>query len=450
MKKILIILATTILSPIHGEEIISAPGLYFFGSNVVNSGDPNATLVRISASNVIIDLSGHIIQQDALTSDTTSVGIFIEPGITDVTIQNGLISTINGTGIVVSPGCADIVLKSLSINGCSYCGIDCRGTATAEVDSVSCINCSVEECGTLAPNIGVGVAATYTRAFFASDSYFSQSRSTNLAAGIYCAHCTSCDFSSCKFSNNRGGTGGIGAYIADSSDFRFENCTLLRNGCPSVSPNTVGCGIRIESSNNIMLVDTTIAASYAPTGSATNVSSINSSAIGLLDCIIIGATGGTYAAGIYAGNGSACAAMNCIVQGTTATGTAHGIAYSNVAAGYLRNNSILNTRGAPAVGIIDTTVPSASLIAENYAFNNGTNYVVTYSGSVTLPLIVGGFSGTAGLPEHVAGMLDNVSINYQATGAGTPATADSGSSLIVTLTATTSLITSPLAGIGLF
>lgn len=414
MKKILIILATTIISPIYGEERISTPGLYFFGSDVIGSIDPNTTLVRISASNVIIDLSGHIIRQDGLTSDITSVGIFIEPNITDVTIQNGIIGLINGTGVLISPGCKDIVFKDINISDCSNCGVDCQGNTTTEIEGVSFINCSIGECGALASNVGAGIISAYTRSIFASNSYFSHSSGTRLAAGIHCSYCTSCDFSGCKFSNNRGGTDGIGAYITDSSDFRFENCTLLRNGCITPAKESNGYGIRIENSNSIMMVKSTIAASFAPAGTAANVSSTNSSAIGLINCILVGATGGTYAAGIYASKGSACAAISCIIQGTSAQETAHGISYSDISGGYLRGNSVLSTTGTPAIGIIDTTTPSTSLIAENYAFNNGTNYAVTYNSSVTLPLIVGNFTDAPGLPQHVAGMLDNVSITPKA------------------------------------
>lgn len=454
MKKILALLS--LLPPLLcAEEVILTPGLYVFGNDIIGTNTLEAPLVRVSADNVIIDLSGRVIGYDTIVSDTHAIGILIDPGITNVTIQNGSLGPIHGAGIVVSDGCSNIVFRNLHIANCSRCGVDCQGTSTSIVDGISFMECSVENCGALAQPIGTGFLATHTKSIFASNSYFSQSSSPNLAAGIYCTSCTSCDFSGCKLSSNRGGTGGIGAYVANGFDFRFENCTILRNGSLTPSLNTIGCGVRIESSSNIMLVDTTVAASYAPTGSAINVSSINSSSIGLLDCIIIGATGGTYAAGIFAGNGSACAAINCIVQGTSATGLAHGISYSNISAGYLRSNSVLNTSGNPAIGIIDTTVPSASLIAENYAFNNGTNYVVTYSGSITLPLIIGGFSGSSGLPEHIAGMLDNVSVNYQATGTGTNGGNDSGngsdsgsSSLIVTLTATTNLITSPLASIG--
>lgn len=454
MRKILALAAIALCIGLGAEEKIEISGLYIFGNDIVGNGDPNTILVRVSANNVTIDLSGRSIRHDTLTSDTTSAGIVIDPEVTDITIQNGIIGPINGTGVIVSPGCSNIIFKDLQISNCSNYGVDCRGTTTSKIDGISYINCSIEGCGSFASPLGAAFSAAHTQSIFASNSYFSQTSTQNLAAGFYCSGCTSADFSDCKFSNNRGGTAGIGAYVTNSSDFRFENCTILRNGSINPSTNAIGCGIRIENSQNIMIVNSTIAASYSPTGSATNISSINSSSIGLLNSIIIGATGGIYASGIYAGNGIACAVINCIIQGTRATGTAHGISYSNISAGYLRGNSILNTSGTPSVGIIDTTTPSASLIAENYAFNNGTNYVVTYTDSVTLPLIIGGFSGTAGLPLHVAGMLDNVSVNYQATGTATNGSgggssgSGSGSSLVVTLTATTSLITSPLASIG--
>jgi hypothetical protein len=455
MKKIIFAYLPIIFTFATPEENITTPGLYVFGNDIISTGTLATTLVRISSNNVILDLAGHIVRNDTVTSDTTSVGIAIDPGMHDITIQNGIIGPVNGTGIIIESGTQDIALRNIQINDCNGYGLHCRGSSTERIDGVSLIDCSIEGCGISAPLIGAGLFAENTRSLFASNCYFSQNSSLYLASGIYCSECTSCDFSGCKMSNNKGGTGGIGAYVLGSSDFRFEECTILRNGCPTPSVNTIGSGIRIENSQGIMIVESTIAAAYAPSGSAINVSSINSSSIGLLDCIIIGALGGTYAAGIYSSNGSSCAIINSIVQGTTATGIAHGISYANISAGYIRSNSILNTRGATSVGIIDTTTPSASLIAENYAFNNGANYVVTYSGSVTLPLIIGGFSGSAGLPQHVSGMLDNVSVNYQATGtaitgtdSGTGIETSNGSSLIVTLTATTSLISSPLAGIG--
>lgn len=415
LHSILLSLLCAVQISITATENISVPGLYVFGGDVIDSlNNPGTTLIHISADHVTIDLSGHLMYQDGISSDTTSIGILIDPGLIDVTIKNGIIGPINGTGIIISPGCYDIVFSNVTVNDCVAGGVAALGTPTEPIDGITFSKSSCLSSGTLGNSFVAGFYAQNTQNIFAEDCYFSRNNGGNEPGyGVYCTACSTLDFAECRMGNNRGSSA-AGVYFSNVTDARLDKCTMLRNGTSSNNSDSFGYGILIENSNSIMMLNSTLAASYSINGIASNIVSRASSNIGFLNCMSIAATGNSFAAGFSISNGSACAIINSIVQGTRAiSGPAYGIQYNDISAGYLRSNTVLNTVGNPAYGIIDTTVPSTSLIAENYAFNNFTNYLVTYTDTITLPVVDGGFSGLTSLPSNAGGMLDNVSINYQ-------------------------------------
>lgn len=396
-------------------EVISTPGSYAFGSDVIYTGTiSNQPIIDITCDHVTIDLSGHLVNQDPASSATNLIGILIRPGLSDIIIKNGVVGPLNGTGAIISAGCSDINFSSVIFNDCVTGGVAALGTPTEPINGITLSKSSCLTADASSNSSVAGFYAQNTQNIFAEDCYFSRNNGGNGPGyGVYCMQCSTLDFAECRMSNNRGSSA-AGVYFSNVTDARFDKCTLLRNGTSSSNNDSFGYGILIENSNSIMMLNSTLAASYSINGIAANVMSRTSSNIGFLNCMSIAATGNSLAAGFSISDGSACAIINSIAQGTRAiSGAAYGIQYNNISAGYLRNNTVLNTVGNPAYGIIDTTIPSTSLIAENYAFNNFTNYLVTYTDSVTLPLVVGEFSGSTGLPEHVGGMLDNVSINYQ-------------------------------------
>ena len=98
---------------------------------------------------------------------------------------------------------------------------------------------------------------------------------------------------------------------------------------------------------------------------------------------------------------------------TTVTGTSFGILLTGTCDQcQVRENNLINNLGLSATfGIKDERIPSTSAVIKNYSFNNGTNFSITYTNGITLPIISGSLSANPpGLPSDAGGVLDNTSV----------------------------------------
>ena len=140
----------------------------------------------------------------------------------------------------------------------------------------------------------------------------------------------------------------------------------------------------------------------------------NGSCNSLNDCLADDNSGYTWCAGLVLENENQSIIHNSRTQGNLSlTGTAYSIYLlgNNNNACNIYKNQINNTTGALAsFGIVDERTPSTSSVIKNQAFNNGTNYVVTYTTGVTLPVVSGKITGAPGLPSGASGLLDNIDI----------------------------------------
>lgn len=88
--------------------IIDQGGLYRLGQEL---RDPGIDLIRISTSDVVLDLN-----QNSLIDGAN--GIIIEDGLQNITVKNGIISTVTGTAILVGQNCQNLRLTDLDIFSC--------------------------------------------------------------------------------------------------------------------------------------------------------------------------------------------------------------------------------------------------------------------------------------------------------------------------------------------
>ena len=196
----------TLYGMAYAGEIITTPGLYVVGGDIVDtSTGTSGPVVTIATSNVIFDLSEHLLYQDPVPSGTTSVGIAIEPGLSNIVIQNGSIGPIGGIGIVVGEGCSNILVRDIALSGCSRAGLATVGSSGNPISGVTILASSITSCtGNIAERIA-GFDASYTNAFIARDSYFSHIENTGGDGfGIYCTHCISGELINCRNNNNSG------------------------------------------------------------------------------------------------------------------------------------------------------------------------------------------------------------------------------------------------------
>ena len=92
----------TVINPsdlVKGNYVISAPGDYRLGGDVVVSGiAAGAPVIRIAADNVTLDLNRHSISMAPSVSSSRNTGIEIN-GVSNVTVTNGSLNELSGAGI---------------------------------------------------------------------------------------------------------------------------------------------------------------------------------------------------------------------------------------------------------------------------------------------------------------------------------------------------------------
>ena len=83
--------------------------------------------IYITQNNTVIDLNDKTLtQKSASGSDfllNNLVGIYIAPGVSNVTIKNGTISHFSGAGICIDKNCHNIVLENVCVSECGLSGV---------------------------------------------------------------------------------------------------------------------------------------------------------------------------------------------------------------------------------------------------------------------------------------------------------------------------------------
>lgn len=398
----------------HANEIISTPGLYIAGADIIDtSTGTTGPLITIATSNVIFDLSENFLYQDPVPSGTTSIGIRIEPGLSNIVIQNGSIGPIGGIGILIGEGCSNILVRDVALSACSRAGIVSEGSPGNPINGVTISSSSLTSCtGNTSERIA-GFDAAYTNAFIARESYFSHNtNSAGPAYGIYCNNCISGELINCRNNNNTGLCHGAGTYLVTCTNIRIIECACTQNMTTSTTGDCAAYGIYLENCTSVACESSLTGAELCLSGSAYGIYAENSIGIGVKNTICAEHIGGYLASCISFINGTHLILVENTLEGCTAlTGTAYGIEIRNGSLSSVRNNTILNNSGASAFGILDDGEPSDNVYISNYAFHNGINYSITYTGGVTLPVVEGSLAGPPGLPTNTGGILDNISIN---------------------------------------
>lgn len=415
LTRLLIFFAAAVPYASSATEILSVPGVYVFGSDIVDSTTlSNGALVSITSSNIILDLSEHSVFQEYLPSSTTTVGIEIAAGLYNITIQNGTVGPIAGIGIYIGDGCGNITIQDVSITGCSRAGIFSPGIAGAPTDSVTILNSSITSCTATTTERVVGFEASYTNSIFANNTYFSrQHGGSSDGYGIYLQNCQGGEFIDCRINSNQGFNAAAGVYIATCTSMRINSASLTQNIATGTTSDASCYAIYIDDCTSGAVEISLMAASFCFSGSAGGLYLNNSSGFGIKESVSAEHIGGNYCSGYQLDNGSRYILFDSTAAGIQAlVGPAYGIHISNSTRCSVRNNTVLNTNGIPGYGIFDDAPASSSVFIGNYAFDNITNYSVVYTASITLPVISGSLtSAPPGLTSGSGGLLDNISIN---------------------------------------
>jgi parallel beta-helix repeat protein len=311
---------------------ISAEGSYYVTASLTTT--PSSDGITVNASNVAIDLNGF----EVIGNGGTKSGVFLNGGVTNVSIRNGTIrnwggNAINGAGNI-SVRVVDVTALSITGSGAFY--LD---------QKASVIRCVSDG------NVGVGInvlAHSVVRDCQVIGTTGSPGDGISLPGGE-----ADCTISGCVISLNSGHG------ITGGSDGTIENCTANSNTLNGINLGT-GWSISHCSANR---------------NSATGIVTGNSI---ISDCTAEGNTSG--GAGFDIGsqsritnsvsNGNNGAGIVASVQSTIKQCSANGnngVGINTAAQGTVKQCSVNNNHGD---GIL---AASSCVIAENHCESNGTS-----------------------------------------------------------------------------
>ncbi len=354
---------------------IRASGRYYLSGDLpLNPTNNTVTGIKISASNVVLNLNAATIYQQTGNSSTGLIGIEVASSLYNVHVFNGKISGLNNTGLKVNSSAHNIHIHDLIISDCS--------SATAEV------------------------------------------------FGVYLDTCNDIRFENCISSNHSNTKAGASDDTGTANGFKLNSCNdCVLRGCSAVRNSSVSqnsYGFRLIASKYNCFFDCH-AFNQISTSATSGELAVGFSAItgtgNLFDtCEAVGNTGGTHAgsigSGFILGDGTASnekysVITHCRVSSNDGgTGIGYGI---NLTSGtslcrVTDNRVNSNTGVTSGYGIIDQNTTSTTIFTNNFAYGNGksdasviNNYSVSPAPSGTLQIKQGNYNSFAALDASKTG-----------------------------------------------
>jgi hypothetical protein len=416
-SRLFIILLCSMQPLLSTQIIIDQPGLYTISySSSYTPTMANDTVILIQTSNVTLDLTNNSIG-DGLNEPGLN-GIVVNPYLSNITIQNAIIQNITGIGIYIGDGCSNVTIQNSTINACQEGGILLDGS----VDGItSCLidNCIVTSCTGISNEAAVyGISITNATHIDINNCFvaYNDAQLTTSAFGILCNSCSYIEFTNNECFSN----GGI-SLVAGLALLNCNDCLLTDN----IVHNTINhdgaltstcCGFLFDQAKSILCYNNRSNGNINTGATSFGYLLKNGWQNIFQNCISEFNEGSAISAGFALLNETQTILYECLTTGnqTSVTGTAYGILFADIN-NYecqVKNTRIEYNNGIQAsFGIADAQNPSTNLFLNNYAFNNGTNYSVTYTLGITLPVTSASLSNTTlGLPNNATGILNNIDI----------------------------------------
>lgn len=425
-KFIILFLASTISFILNGMNtspiIINTPGLFsLVGPLDFGLTAPNQACIIVASNDVTIDLNGFSIRQVSGFEQPNTEGILINPGMQNITIQNGVITHMTNYGIQILDDSNSIYLTNLVINDVQNAGIiaDSNDTGTG-ITNIFLDNVTTESISNLDGNPTYGILLKFVNSANILNNSLIHNiyTTTGNCYGLKLKHCTSVSVDSLVSNDNKGGgllTSGI--YTVSCQDCTIENCFSINNSCSGLDPDSITLGFGFDTSNNIAC-NSCISVDNNCTFSSYGFFTINGNGIqynncqgngnassqldglgfsannGLLielhNCTAKGNGGANNGYGIFFNTLNLSAIENCDIRGNSGnTGTSYGIDLMNTTTSHIANNTIDYNLGgnSSSFGIFDDSgAGTTNVIVSNIAIRNITNYS---PGALTIPIYVG-------------------------------------------------------------
>lgn len=235
-------------------KIISEQGRYYLREDMhISPANTDVTCLKITSSNVIVDLRGYTIMGNT-TTGAGMIGIEVASNLSNIQIVNGTISAMNGTGIKVNTGCNDVQLHNIKIDNCTLVGITMNTCTDIHLYKLIVTRCDGSHAS--ASDGAVGLRLATCKRVRISGSHFdgNWNASTGDAMGVYVSNSTHCEFVDCSALSNKAGTDpGDAAYgfriASSSSGAVFKGCVSGHN----TSQDGPAYGYSIDASNSVMM-----------------------------------------------------------------------------------------------------------------------------------------------------------------------------------------------------
>ncbi len=422
--------------PAYGVmKTLSTPGRYYLTESILMSPiNSNVTCLKITSSNVVLDLRGHSITGTTMQG-AGMCAIEVESMLSNVTICNGTINAINGNAIKTGISCNNVTIRDMVVNNCTDVGINfsCTDSIIERVKIFSCNNFLISSAAGLYLN---GAHRVKIR-----DCQFDNNWSfANHSYGIYIGLSSYVELLRCSSNQNAGGSGLVaynayGFYASSSNNLTFKDCesfgtatstgtaygfcleycnSALLESCVANRNSASGApvyGFRIDNSNRCLLKDcrafdntsnhhaygfmayqsyynsfencqaigqsstsflmSTTVAGFASLGSRGNV---------FKGCVASGnvaaSIAGARAVGFYFSEAEKYSHIigSYVYSNNGASGTAYGIFLDGAQWSTVKNNQIYaNIGDTNGYGIRDSSISSINMFVQNFAYGNGSS-----------------------------------------------------------------------------
>ena len=330
---------------------ISAPGRYYVAGDLgIAPTNSRVAAIKITASNVFLDLNDMTIYQRSGNSQTGLMGIEIASGVANVRIINGVINGLNvsdateqNAGVVVSSSANNITIEDVVVMQCTSDTKEVAGFLLSSCNSVKLVNCEAN------------------------------ANSNSLATAT----------------DNSGMVNGF--KLSSASNCVLQNCLAIANG----SADHHAHGFRIESSNYNSFIECRAINQSTTSNDSGDMATgfyCNASAGNLFEkCIatgnVAGTSSGALAVGFYLiGTTTYATISHCLAQSNSGgSGTGYGILVASTVSdcNVTDNFALSNTGTVAGYGIVDAGSTN-TMYTSNFAHSNRipSGLVSNYNGSV--------------------------------------------------------------------
>lgn len=229
---ILVIMAMVWLTLDAVQYSITNPGHYQLGSDIIyNPLSADDQIIRISASDVILNLNNFTIRQDPSNTFDTIQGIVIDPNLSNITIQNGTIAQITGTGLIINEGCSRITIENIQTYSCGFAGMYAFGTSNNPITELAIDQCVTYSCGALSTDaVASAVIINSCRNSTVSNCRIENNRNdlTNFS-GLWTFDTQLTNFSNIIVRDNSSAVDIVGFLIQQGYALYFNNCSAVSN-----------------------------------------------------------------------------------------------------------------------------------------------------------------------------------------------------------------------------